>query len=174
MDKQQARIYGKSARNALPVSLRDTYSDIISKRVIEIISSYDVIGCYISMKSEVKTDRIISWCLSHNKRIAVPIMFGNTLEFYEIGKDTIFETACFGVSEPTNGNKIDISSIACMIVPLTAFDSDMHRAGYGKGYYDSVLNSNMHKIGIAFSCQEVDSIKTDEWDVSMDEIITEK
>ena len=44
------------------------------------------------------------------------------------------------------------------------------RIGYGAGYYDRFLskNQNLRKIGIAFACQEVDSLPVDENDIRMD------
>jgi 5-formyltetrahydrofolate cyclo-ligase len=58
---------------------------------------------------------------------------------------------------------------------MLAFDRSGHRLGYGAGYYDRFLESNPHllKIGLAFSCQEAQSLPSDAHDIRMDIIITE-
>lgn len=70
----------------------------------------------------------------------------------------------------------DPKEINVVIVPMIAFDSAGHRLGYGAGYYDRFLSRNPHmkKIGVAFSCQEVDSIPADKNDICMDFVVTEK
>ena len=59
---------------------------------------------------------------------------------------------------------------------MLGFDSKGNRLGYGAGYYDRFLRRYPHpeKIGIAFSCQQVECIPADENDIMMDCIITEK
>ncbi len=126
------------------------------------------------MKDEVETNRIIEWCFRHHKQIAVPKTVHPTLEFYLIQSMDELKEGTFGVKEPFTNQRIDIQEIQCMIVPLSAFDNQLHRTGYGAGYYDSVLTNIMLKVGIAYSCQEVDTITVDPWDVSLNQVITEK
>jgi 5-formyltetrahydrofolate cyclo-ligase len=59
---------------------------------------------------------------------------------------------------------------------MIAFDRRGYRLGYGAGYYDRFLSAHswMRKIGVAFSCQEVDAVPADENDVPMDLIVTEQ
>ena len=66
--------------------------------------------------------------------------------------------------------------VQVVIIPMLAFDRGGNRLGYGAGYYDRFLCRHPHpiKIGIAFSCQQAESIPADKSDVKMDYIITEK
>jgi 5-formyltetrahydrofolate cyclo-ligase len=59
---------------------------------------------------------------------------------------------------------------------MIAYDRTGHRLGYGAGYYDRFLAGKIgvRKIGVAFSCQEVEEIPADANDVGMDVIVTEK
>jgi 5-formyltetrahydrofolate cyclo-ligase len=63
-----------------------------------------------------------------------------------------------------------------MIVPGVAFDSEGHRLGRGKGFYDSYLSSphaaRIYKIGVCFPWQLVESVLTEPHDIQMDEVIT--
>jgi 5-formyltetrahydrofolate cyclo-ligase len=58
---------------------------------------------------------------------------------------------------------------------VLAFDRRGHRLGYGAGYYDRFLakHPRITRIGLAFSCQQISSVPSDENDIRMDFIITE-
>jgi hypothetical protein len=78
-----------------------------------------------------------------------------------------------GTYEPIGEEYTD--KIDVFIVPMCAFDKKLMRAGFGKGYYDKFLADKKGlKIGVAFSCQEVEQIFKKSTDVCMDMIITEK
>lgn len=66
-----------------------------------------------------------------------------------------------------------------VVVPLLAFDSKVHRLGYGKGHYDRTLHElrqrhNLTTIGYACSFQEVAEIPREPHDEKLDYIVTEK
>ena len=63
-----------------------------------------------------------------------------------------------------------------MVVPLLAFDKSKNRLGYGKGYYDKFLSKNKDilTIGVAFSFQKFKKIKTSNFDIKMNNILTER
>ncbi len=83
----------------------------------------------------------------------------------------------YGILEPKKQNisfKPDI-----ILVPLAAFDKNLNRIGYGKGYYDRALkklsvNKRILTIGIAFSFQEASIISTNQYDYNLDCILTER
>ncbi len=82
----------------------------------------------------------------------------------------------FGVPEPI-GSEISARAedIDTIILPMLGFDRNGGRIGYGAGYYDRFLSQNrkLHKIGIAFACQEFENLPVDENDIRMDSVITE-
>ena len=83
----------------------------------------------------------------------------------------------YGILEPKKQNitfKPDI-----ILVPLVAFDKNLNRIGYGKGYYDRALkqlsaNKKILTIGIAFSFQETSIIPTNQYDYNLDCILTDR
>ena len=83
----------------------------------------------------------------------------------------------YGILEPKKQNitfKPDI-----ILVPLAAFDRNLNRIGYGKGYYDRALkqlsaNKKILTIGIAFSFQEASIIPTNQYDYNLDCILTDR
>ena len=83
----------------------------------------------------------------------------------------------YGILEPKKQNitfKPDI-----VLVPLTVFDRNLNRIGYGKGYYDRTLkqlsvNKRTLTIGVAFSFQEASIIPTNQYDYNLDCILTDR
>ena len=72
-------------------------------------------------------------------------------------------------------------SIDAIIVPMVAFDSDLQRLGYGGGNYDEYLGLVTHEtvsetsveiIGVAFEAQRVDQVPTEPHDLPLPCIIS--
>lgn len=171
MEKEEARKIGINGRNSIPSKERKRRSHEIFMTLIPYLEKAEKIGCYVSFKSEVSTDEILSWCFAHNKEVYVPKVTGKTLRFYKITSLFDLKEGTFGVKEPITDICIETDRLDLMIVPLTAFDKEGNRCGYGKGYYDSILNSCRYKAGLAFLEQEIDSIHCDWYDVQLDKII---
>lgn len=133
-----------------------------------------MIGFYVSKQYEVETILLMEQALK-TKRIAVPKVEGDIMNFYRIKSLSDLQEGHFHVFEPTTPyitrpNKMDL-----IIVPLVAFNRKLYRIGYGKGFYDKYLKDYQgHTIGLAFSFQEVDEMFEEEHDLPLDVIITEK
>ena len=84
----------------------------------------------------------------------------------------------FGTLEPLNTNKEMTPDL--IMVPLVAFDKKLNRIGYGKGYYDRILQkiSNLKRkkifLGIAYSFQKCRRIPVNKHDFRLDYIFTEQ
>ena len=172
LDKKIARAKGLQARALLSLKERNQKSHVVSQKVISRIHAGMVIGCYVSIKDELNTSEILKYCFANNITVCVPKVVENTLQFYKIKSSHDLVPAPFGLLEPTLTVHIPVDKIDMMIVPLSSYDSENHRTGYGKGYYDSVLGNCINKIGIAFQEQEVDQIDVEPHDVTLDEIIS--
>ena len=173
MNKQEARKEGLKNRASLSEKERAEKSRQITEKILPMLEGQALVGCYVSMRDEVSTKEIIGYCLDRQIPVAVPKVKGKTLFFLRITDRTQWETGDFGVCEPLYGETVKPEDISLMIVPLSAFDDSGNRTGYGKGYYDSVLERCGRKIGIAFSAQKCGSIDPDPWDVRLDQVITE-
>lgn len=138
------------------------------------IQKAKIIGCYVSLPSEVDTFHIINSLLPY-KRICVPKVEGNHMQFYEISSLNELKPGHFHVLEPITTKIMMPDEIDCMLVPLLAYDQLGYRVGYGKGYYDRYFQSDFHgyKIGLAFSFQYVDQIHHDIFDQKLDEVVNE-
>lgn len=134
-----------------------------------------IIGCYVSLTGEVDTLELIS-ILLQTHRVCVPKVEGQVMHFYEIQSLDDLKEGHFHVLEPITKKKIFPQDIDLMIVPMLAYDQNLNRVGYGKGYYDCYFASGFqgYKLGLAFSFQYIDYINTNQYDQPLDEIINEK
>ncbi len=172
MKKEDARAKGLAARRSLPDEKRRRDQSSLLIQMQEKCRPYSLTGCYVSMKDEADTLAFLSWDFEHGLRVAVPKVRDRTLDFYEIHSFDALSAGCFGVLEPREGTPLPLEYIDLMFVPLSSFDAECRRTGYGKGFYDSVLSPSMHKVGIAFLEQKVDFIESSPNDVRLDEVLT--
>lgn len=171
MDKKTARKTGLKNRSLLSEKERNRKSRDIFIEALNVIHDANMVGCYVSMKDEVSTEEILHYCFTMRIPVCVPKTVNNTLSFYEITSMDDLKPGVFGTREPWRGKKVNIPDIDVMLVPLSSYDEDRNRTGYGKGYYDSILRQCSLKIGLAFDEQKVDHIETDPWDVRLDKIL---
>src|SRR5690606_30711932 len=116
------------------------------------------------------------------KQLYLPVLHpfvAGYLLFVRYDPDTLLYPNRFGIPEPLAqchhlqpGNQLGIS-----FTPLVAFDLKGNRLGMGGGFYDRTLSqlpakSRSQVIGLAHSCQQVDAVPTDSWDVPLQRIIT--
>jgi 5-formyltetrahydrofolate cyclo-ligase len=103
-----------------------------------------------------------------------------TLRFSPWSVGAEVEPNQFGIPEPLATEEVDPSSLDVVLCPLVGFDRRGHRLGTGGGYYDRTFAFRRASgappllIGIAFACQEVDSLEPAEWDVDLDWVVTER
>ncbi len=139
---------------------------------LDIYKKSRVIAIYNSLSSEVDTSYLINESLKE-KIVLLPRIINHEMVFIIISKDTLYEKSRIGVMEPI-GNIYD-GIIDLIIVPGIAFDKNLNRLGFGKGYYDKYLSNNdIYKIGLCFDEQIVESVPVNELDIKMDMIITKE
>jgi 5-formyltetrahydrofolate cyclo-ligase len=177
------RKIGLAERNAMPENMRDAYSQIIRKKLVDYLDSISskFIHIYISFGSEVNTRGIIEDLFERKIKVAVPLTRGEKNNEHMI--HSVLENldhlkpGKFGVPEPSFINEMNPDNLDAVIIPIVAFDGFGMRLGYGKGYYDrflSGLDPKIKKIGIAFSQQELEQIPILSHDQLMNNLITEK
>jgi 5-formyltetrahydrofolate cyclo-ligase len=146
---------------------------------MKIIKNGEIVMVFTSKEKEVNTKSLINTLFRQGNPVVVPIIVKEdvSLRLSYLRDFTALVPSTFGVPEPI-GSEIPAAAqdIDTIILPMLGFDRKGGRIGYGAGYYDRFLskNVNLQKIGIAFACQEIDSIPVDENDIRMDYIITEE
>ena len=141
------------------------------------LMSAHTILLYASLADEVNTHELINTLLQQGKTLLLPVVVDDhTMKICRYTHDTNVGHGSFGIMEPQAEAFTDYEQIDLILVPGMAFDRHGHRLGRGKGYYDRFLSQakDCYKIGVCFTFQLVDEVPTDEHDVRMDEVITQK
>ena len=141
------------------------------------LSKNKIIGGYFPINFEFDCLQILKKFHVEGYNVSLPIIKKNhQMDFYKWNLDDPLTISSFGIPQPIKLKKVypDI-----LLVPIVAFDQSRNRIGYGGGFYDRYLRkiSKIKKcltIGLAFSHQKVNKIKTGKFDKKLDLILTEK
>ena len=146
------------------------FSKIATLRELEEAS---VVALFVSLADEPQTAHFIEQLSEKNKRVVVPRIEGEEMNFYDISEG--IEAGAFGIMEPIAKAPIEPSEIEVMVVPGVVFTLDGKRCGRGKGFYDKYLSHRgfrAYTIGVCYPCQIVRSLPTEEHDKVLDCIIS--
>lgn len=179
----------QSLRNHLR-QLRSTHSDreSASTRICERLQGLEqfrrarTILFYVSARDEVATHTALKSILEQSVQTVVPFCDGERLKLVLLKHFDELAAGAFGILEPLDELRnspervVSPASVDVVLIPGLGFDSRGGRIGYGKGYYDRLLDelrSDCLKIGLAFDCQIVPEIPMEEHDQLLDLIVTE-
>lgn len=188
-EKRQLRNEMIDKRN----SIKEYKKMLYDKKIFESICSLpeylhsNLVLPYVSYGSEADTIRIIKISLKNHKVIAVPkILSDGKMDFFIIQSIEDLKPGTMNILEPEGAEEKSISLMiknkkinnAIMLIPGLAFDKQMNRLGYGKGYYDNYI-SFLHKehvtitkAALLYESQLIKSVPTDSHDMKMDMLIT--
>lgn len=182
MNKVEIRQNIIKKRNEIGLKDKLIRDDMIKDKLLnsDFYKQSNNIFIYVSCGSEVDTKSIIKIAMKEGKRIFVPRIIKETKEMKAIEIESLYELErnTYGILEPKNSsNVIDKNEIDIIIVPGIAFDYVGNRIGYGGGYYDRYLNEialKRNKIALVYDFQLIDRLESEQHDVSVDYIITDK
>lgn len=140
-----------------------------------------MISTFVGVKSEVPTIPLIEAALATGKKVAVPVVEGNTLAAYRIESVDDLAPAPFGLLEPRRelrrkNRRLVATVVHLWLVPGVAFDRTGARLGYGKGYYDGLLSRVkpfVPTLALAFDVQVVAAVPVGPADVPVSSIVTD-
>ncbi len=180
MNKKDARREAEKRRSLLAGEYMSEASAKIYARLRQESAWTDAgyVFIYYGVGYEVRTEEVIRDALQAGKRVFLPkVISGNQMVFIEVLSPEDTEYGAFGIPEPVYDEKKAADELPdLVIVPCVAVDRKGNRAGHGRGYYDRYLKS-MRQVPFicpAYDCQVFDHIETDDNDIRMDIIITEK
>lgn len=189
-DKATLRQYFRAQRAVIPTVQREAAGIYATQQLIKhaCFTDHQTFGCYVPFGAEFDTWPIIHAILHANKRCYLPVLdtLPKTMHFVRYDHNALLHKNTHGILEPAqpinSGAEIAITDLSVIIMPLLAFDRAGHRLGLGAGYYDKALsflkNNVLFKtkpflLGVAFACQEADSLPHDPWDIPLNAILTE-
>lgn len=176
MDKEAIRNKIRAGKALLTHSEKLTAAERVWKLVEQTAQFMlaDRILMYHSLDDELDTRSFLNKWASR-KQFFLPRVNGVNLEILPFDASTL-SSGAFRIMEPTAGQPVDLDSIELIIVPAVAYDINGNRVGRGKGFYDRLLaDSRASKMGVGYDFQLIDEeIDTDDHDVSVDLIITER
>lgn len=125
--------------------------------------------------------------LGRRKQWHIPVLRGfprRTLTFIRWRPGERLAPNRHGIPEPTRrGQRIrSPRALDILLMPVVGFDAEGHRLGMGSGFYDRTLAylrpgrpwRRPHLVGLAHSCQQLERIVPNPWDIPLDAIVTEK
>ena len=143
--KEYRKIYRK-LRNQLSPEEVETKSEVICRKITELpeFIEADAILSYMAFRNEVDMKYIMSTAREMGKKIFLPRMDGEDMEFHLTEGDEELVKNSYGIMEPDPKAPIlneimPKGSKLLMLMPGLAFDRLHHRLGYGGGYYDRYL-----------------------------------
>jgi 5-formyltetrahydrofolate cyclo-ligase len=157
---------------------RDEASARAVERLRPLIRSGETVSLFWPMRDEIDPRGLIDAVLEAGGAIAMPVVEKRRMFFRRFDGEECLEPGVFGTRHPHAGQPVVDPDL--IVAPLAAFDRAGGRIGYGAGHYDNAiadLKARRHTFrlaGIAFACQEVDSVPLEPHDARLPLVATER
>ena len=172
----------KELRQAIPPKLRI----IENSKICHLLSSMnewknaEIVAAYSSLDDEVSTKHIIELAWAENKKVIIPrvVKKEKKLIWHYYTPETKMRCGCYGILEPCSSSEtwsFNQDKPMIWLVPGLGFTLQGNRLGYGGGYYDRILVQVKQRntiIGLAYRCQIVEDIPTNDLDQKVGVIIS--
>ena len=136
-----------------------------------------MIGGYYPYNYEINILQILEKFEKNNFILTLPKIEKNSqMNFFQWSTNDPLAINKFGIPEPIS-KMVKYPDV--LLVPLVAFDKNFNRIGYGGGFYDRYIKKIRKRkkvitIGFAYSFQKIKKIPTNNYDIKLDFIITNK
>lgn len=178
-----------NARNEIRQKRKALHEDEVAKcselvrRVVlehEFLKQNRCIASYHSFSGEIDTVEINKALRLAGHHMALPVIHPEEkglMDFYSYEKPEDLILNRFKIPEPVVSaeNLIQPHNLEVVIVPLVGFNEKGERLGMGGGYYDRMLKKiscECLTLGLAYDFQLIPEIKSQPWDMPLDEVIT--
>lgn len=141
MTKKDLRNQMLAKRNALPAHRKSIAKQTAFDKLSKMLVVKDLVLSFASFGSEIDLS-IFNEYLAKQGRLLLPKMEGDELIIYavqDVKEDLIPCRIGFLEPNPQSCKQVSFDQISLILTPGLAFDTKKHRLGYGKGYYDRLL-----------------------------------
>lgn len=177
MQKEKLRRFYIKKREELPSEERQRLSKAIVERVKELpaFKRANNLLLFCPHRGEPDITPLFDVVIKEGKNLILPKVNGRDLRLIKVeGKENL-GLGAFCILEPQGGEEVRPEDIDFSLVPGVAFDKEGYRLGFGKGYYDRLLERlGGIKVGVAYEFQVVERLPRDTWDKPVDLVLTEK
>jgi 5-formyltetrahydrofolate cyclo-ligase len=179
---EKARLRGErlAARDTLTQAERQQKSEAMTEYGASAIpfTPGAVISGFMPIRSEADIRPLMEALRKRGGRLVLPVVLNReTIVFRAFDANAPLVKTGFGTTGP--GEDAEVLDPNILLVPLSAFDGQGQRIGYGAGHYDRAI-ARLHGkgqtpvlIGVAFDCQEVPSVPAEPHDVPLQAVLTE-
>lgn len=175
MPKSQLRAHIAELRlQYTSAELAHLSEQIVESLAARLPATARTIVLYHPLPDEVDVRPLMERLHSQQRLVLLPCVTGtSTMELRRYQGPESLRAGAFGILEPTGPAFNSLSDIDAAIVPGVAFDSEGHRLGRGRGYYDRFLAAvpHIYKIGVCFPFQLVGQVPVTPTDVAMDTVV---
>lgn len=141
------------------------------------------IAFYLAIDGEIDPQPLLSQACAEGKTCFLPIAGQHDeqlLSFAPYDSATELMENQWGIAEPhAPAIAVSPTGFDLVLVPLVAFDRECYRLGMGKGFYDRTFSFKIFNrssqpllIGLAHECQLAEGLPNENWDVSLDAVVT--
>jgi 5-formyltetrahydrofolate cyclo-ligase len=156
--------------------LSDHDRNILSTKIDQHITQwldnqiFSLIGGFVPQKKEPNIWKTLT---TVKDSLALPV-FNSKKKHYDWGPySTHLHQSKFNIPEPEKAYPYPPKLDICL-VPAIGISSSGHRIGWGHGYFDRLLSTNIPiRIGVIFNCQKIAKFTPDKWDIPLTHLLTE-
>ncbi|MGS2722847.1 5-formyltetrahydrofolate cyclo-ligase [Porticoccus sp. GXU_MW_L64] len=186
MNKNQIRAEIRHRRRSLSRQQQRHAAEGLSRQISRLTAFRHArrVALYLGNDGEIDPLPTLLLAEAAAKRCYLPVLHPlkqNRIHFAPYRSGDRLAVSYFGYPEPPLGGSRIVPAWAMdlILMPLVAFDAKGNRIGMGGGFYDRTLafaktaRRRPILIGLAHSCQQLDEVTTNPWDIPLDAIATE-
>ena len=166
-------------RRSIPLNDRQRYSrDICNKiRGLDWFSLAKTVALFVPIRGEVDLTPLFD---ETTKQLVLPLVQDKErLSFHLVSDLSTLTKGSFNILEPDPERHPIVApeDIDLFLAPGLGFSKTGERIGYGGGYYDRILakkREDAHSLGVGFDVQIVQPGFSEEYDITLDGVLTEK
>ncbi len=136
------------------------------------------LALYSPIRNEVETGSILTAVLARGNQVCYPRVVADELRFFQVESPVDLQVGRFGIGEPPHqANEVEPAQIELLLVPGIAFDRHGQRLGYGRGYFDRLLNGGCFaglSVGFGYDFQIQDRLPAEAHDQRIALLVTDK
>lgn len=177
-DTQKAEIRKELRRKlkAVPEEKKKEWDGILLRHILSLpeIEKAEWVYGYMALSWEAGTRELLLALLERGKRVALPRVLGEEMDFFEIRSLSELSEGAFHILEPGPECPLASCTDAVLLVPGMAFTKKGDRLGKGGGYYDKFLAKEPEHVtvALAYDFQMTESLPTEHHDRTVDVVVT--